>query len=701
MQQRWHGTAQHALSTTLHHCATLSPLTSHLTCCYRHHHLHHQPVRPLKDEAPVCITRTLRACPPLLRSSQQRTGSQPLHSTMDAAYLQSHVGPLLSAGLTATLTQQPVDPIDFLARWLLHAVDRNTKETQLAQSRLQAADDDQRAEHSNQLAQQQSDTQQREQKEQEAERAAALSSFLAGHTDRCTVFSSFLHLLAPVVSVRGMYAARFDGGADSESLRYIADNDDQLLLAHKLNKADGGVLFDLTAPQEDEAEEEAAEDNQAAAGKQIVPKPLRSMLIPNVLIGPTAQRIKFFKQPRVGSLYAVRVQLPSVRCEESMEDAVEKLKEREERRKEEEEETKKKEQEKEEAGEEEAVEQAEADEEEVDEDDEEAVAARDKRRAEREAAKLAATRVETPEEKAAREEVEKREREEKEERELVASLVKRNIAYAVCFDTLGQNRRLSESEQATLLQWVEQLNGAVQRLDLQGFVEERKSYRAFLTWQLTRTQAEAEKGGAEEEAKADKEKLRATRKAANEPSTPQDVDFAYLTNNLSDIAPGLELLTQTAVLRGGNVGAFQAALHLTGTAAAVCGDWEGKAEWEEVRGRLNEQWWETVKAYRPRDDEDEARMKRVKQWLAGVDEEKVRERNAVTAAVLAWVRAVLAVRARVHRERRQEKERKEREERERREKEEEEERKRKEAEEEAAAAAEEQGEEAEEEEEES
>ena len=621
---------------------------------------------------------------------------------MDAAYLQSHVGPMLSAGLAATLTQQPVDPIDFLARWLLHAVDRNQQQAQLAQLAQQQAEDDRRAQLSSQQVQQQRDEQSRQQKEQETGRAAALSSFLAAPTDRPSLFSSFLRLLSPVVAVKGMYAARFDGPADNESLRYIADNDEQLLTKQRLHKADGGVLFDLTAPAEDESEAEAAEDDEAAAASgQFAAKPLRSLLIPNVLIGPTAQRVKFFKQPRVGSLYAVRLQLHSVRCEETMEDVVDKIKEREERRREEEDERRRKEQEREEAGEEEPADsQAEA-EEEVDEEDEEAVAARDKRRAEREAAKLEAARVETAEEKAAREEQEKLAREEKEERELVASLVKRTITYAVCFDTLGQNRRLSESEQATLLQWVEQLSGAAQRLDVQGFVEERQAYRAFLSWQVARTQAEAEKEGAEEETKADKEKLKAGKKAANEPASSQDVDYSYLTGKLADIAAGLELLKQTAVLRGGNEAVYQAALHLTGTAAAECGDWEGKAEWEEVRGRLSEMWWEAVRAYQPRDDEDDAKLKRVKQWLAGVEEDKVKEKNAVTTAVLAWVRAALAVRARVRKERKQEKERKEREERERREKEEEEERKRKEAEEEAAAAAEEEGEAEQEEEEDS
>ena len=208
-------------------------------------------------------------------------------------------------------------------------------------------------------------------------------------------------------------------------------------------------------------------------------------------------------------------------------------------------------------------------------------------------------------------------------------------------------------------------------------------------------------GGAEEEVKADKEKLKSTKQAANEPSTAQDVDYSYLTDKLVDTAAGLEQLKQTAVIRGGNVAVYQAALHLTGTAAEVCGDWEGKAEWEDVRGQLDEQWWQAVKSYQPRQDEDDAKLKRVKQWLSTVDDEKVKERNVVTAAVLAWVRAAVAVRARVLKERKQERDRKEREERERREKEEEDERKRKEEEEEAAAAAAEEGEAADEEEEES
>ena len=42
---------------------------------------------------------------------------------MDAAYLQSSVGPLLAEGLAATLLRNPPDKVEFLAHWLRKSVE--------------------------------------------------------------------------------------------------------------------------------------------------------------------------------------------------------------------------------------------------------------------------------------------------------------------------------------------------------------------------------------------------------------------------------------------------------------------------------------------------------------------------------------------------------------------------------------------------
>ena len=647
---------------------------------------------------------------------------------MDAAYLQSTVGPLLSTAITATLQQRPIDPITFVAHFLLHHSHLSSSTLTHAHTLSAQLHADDAAHSAASATRTATLARAADAARVTAAHAAALSAFLATHSDRATLLPAFLPLLAPIIGSPSIYIARAECSASVDpagaldSLTFVAalPPTPPTLLTTRTHKPDG-VLYDLLA--EREAEEEEAEpagdggeavDGTVAAPKP--PKPYPTLWVPNVLMGEVGARVKFFGKPRPGSLYAVRVDLPTVRCEEAMEDVLDKMREREERRKEEEEEAKRKAEEKGD-GEGEGGEgggggegEEEEEEEEVDEEDEAAVAARAERSAAKEAAKEAARlnppKVETAEERAEREDRERREREAAEEAALQAAVAKRTIPLIFAFDTLAQEgsqgkeggKVMGEEEREEVGRRLREVEAAWKRLDVADFREQREAYAAFIAWHKAKEEGggEGEGGVGGEGAAEEKEAIKKERKGAGLACTAQDVEWVWCGRRLRGVREGLELMRKGEVVRGGGVEGYAAAVRMVGMEV---GDWEGRVEWAGgmvgggvvgVRELMGEEWWSRVEGYDVRGDEDDPKWAEVKRLMArvgGGGGEVGGGKNGVGRVVGDWVKAGLAVRARVRRERREEKERLEREERERREKEEEEERKRKEDEEAAKEAA--------------
>ena len=603
---------------------------------------------------------------------------------MDAAYLQSTVGPLLSTAVTATLQQQPLDPVSFLAHFLLQQHSAARLQPVLAAQAAALAQRDE-ADHATAAAAAAArDAEAAALVQQTAEREAALSSFLASHPSRDSLLPTLYPLLSAVVPVPGMYVARAEvteAGGSLDTLKFISANAANAAVLTRRTTRPDGVLFDLlTADEEAEAE---AEDGAEAGARE---RSYRALFIPNVLLGEKGARVRFFQAPRPGSLFALRVDVPSVLSEESMEDVLERIREREERCKEEAEERKRKAEEQADAAEDAPADDAE--EEEVDEDDADAVAARDQRRAARAAAQ-AAIKEETAEEKAQRESREARQKEEKDEADLVAAVVKKVTPLLFVFDTLGLGRAMGDDERAAIERTVRGVEKAMVRLDVASFIGERTAYGAFVAWHNARVAAASDAEAAADDSKAEREAVKKERKAAGLPHTPQDVDLVVATRRLLAVREGVALLRETEVLRGGCAEAYGAAVVAAGVEAGK-GDWEGRVEWAGLRALMDDAWWGRVEGLEVRGDEDEGKWAAVRAMVArvkGEEEGRLGERNAVGKAVVEWVRAVLAVRARVKRERKEEKEKREREERERKEKEEEEARKRQEEEDAAKEAA--------------
>ena len=622
---------------------------------------------------------------------------------MDVLYLQEHVGSLLSAGVAATLHQNPLDPVDFLARWLLHAKQSNRAQQQQREATAAQLKEDEQRQRQQAAALQQRQAQRSEQASRETAQQQQLAAFLSSHSELSSFFPTLFSLLSPLLSEPAMYAALCSSDtAPNDCIRYVAATEaDSMLLSRKLTRAEGGgCLFSLfPEAEEQEAGKEEEEEGEAAGRPQAAARVFPSLSVENVLLPGPAGRVKLWRREQVGSFYAVKLSIDSLRSEETLEDALDKLREREEKRKEEAEEAARKESEKDDAAADGDPAEEEEEEEEVDEDDAEAVAARDKRRAEKEAAKLNPPKPETEEEKAEREEKERQAKAEREEAELVQAVAKRRLQYALCLDTVGLGRRLGEAEKATLAAQLPLILDALVRLDRADFVREREAFAAFTRWQQQRQAAEAEKaadGAAlEEEEKAERERIAAEKKAASLPSSPQDVDYAFHTARLQAVQEGLELLRQTEILRGGAVGVYQSALLVLGFPSEQCGDWDGAAQWRTLRERFDAEFWSRLAAYEPRAQVGQQWTEtagRLKRWLAEAvgegAEERLKEKNAVSVALLGWLRAVQGVKARVKKEVKDEQARQLRLERERKEKEEEEERKRKEAEEAAKEAEE-------------
>jgi len=98
-------------------------------------------------------------------------------------------------------------------------------------------------------------------------------------------------------------------------------------MVDKILKQNEGItygLFTEEAPAEDDAEappqEPASGDEGATATEQVAkPKPLRHILVPEVLREP---RIHFYTVPRLGSYLAIKLEYNSCLFEEAFDEAI-------------------------------------------------------------------------------------------------------------------------------------------------------------------------------------------------------------------------------------------------------------------------------------------------------------------------------------------------------------------------------------------
>ncbi len=184
---------------------------------------------------------------------------------MDAAYLQSTLGPLLSEGLAATLLRSPPDPVDFLAHWLKKSV----AEKGSLQARATQAAKLKEADQSSALVEAKGEDEaaraQAHKEASAAEREAQFANLIATATSRDALLPAFLQGLRELTGASSAYLGLLttDKESETQSLRYVAaTSDNDFLLDKRLTPQQGKVTFSLFGedPEEEEPEEET-DDN--------------------------------------------------------------------------------------------------------------------------------------------------------------------------------------------------------------------------------------------------------------------------------------------------------------------------------------------------------------------------------------------------------------------------------------------------------
>jgi len=184
---------------------------------------------------------------------------------MDAAYLQSTLGPLLSEGLAATLLRSPADPVDFLAHWLKKSVaekasmhTRKQQEDSLKQADAEAAVVEAKSGEEAARAQAAKES-------SVAEREAQFANLIATATSRDALLPAFLQGIRELTGASSAYIGLLstDKESETQTLRYVAaTSGNEFLLDKRLTPQQGKVTFSLFGEDEQEEEpEEESDDN--------------------------------------------------------------------------------------------------------------------------------------------------------------------------------------------------------------------------------------------------------------------------------------------------------------------------------------------------------------------------------------------------------------------------------------------------------
>lgn len=520
------------------------------------------------------------------------------------------------------------------------------------------------------------------------------------------------HLRNDDYEAAGRESSGMERDPERDYLKYIATTDkDQSLLTKRLEKHQG-VTHDLFLPEEekeDEYEEEVYNEETGQYERKLKPKPEeppRTVFVPNVLMGHNSERMHFFNLPKAGCYFAVRIKYDSCLHDGIFDEADVREREIEEQNHEEEERRKQEEEErKQQEAEEEAERKRQLEEEYETWSDEQKQQFEQEEAEKKRKADLLAIEEASEAKQAQRALEKKREQEKKakdEEEKLIGSLVKHSVNYAICFDTLGQNRRFNDEEIMKILKFAKLLTKTLVRIDRETFKKERGARKMIGDLLKNVTEKSEEDRKLEMDARAEELKREEAESGnAGEGVVSQaDVSFDYHRNLLQSLKQHICEFRTYNVFRG-PLQILQCLLYLVGNCKSKeeIADSDNKPLWNKVRVRLNDELFQQISNYDPRqaqnkdmDAEVEAlraatnnhTLKGKKAQLAiaavkkkreeevtsltsltrlveGLDDEAVRAKNYPLFEVLNYVRSVLHLRrwTRAHRKRREKQEREE------------------------------------------
>lgn len=531
---------------------------------------------------------------------------------MDAEYLKDNVGDSLSAGLAAVVLNNPEDPVDYLAQWLLNSVDANKKADERA-----AREAELKAKHEADSADVPDDYEDivvavdaEEEGESATDKLARTIPELDTLLEKADGFEGllqqFIELLQPKVRANSAYVGQLE---NPETIGYVAaTGDDKFLLAEELKKGSGvtfGVFGGGGAGGDDEEEEE---EEEGEGGKK--PADDGQVFVPNLLLGPGSDKVKFFKEvPDLGSFFALRVNYEGTLNNESLDDAIAQAKEIAEA----------------------APAEGDGDGEDADGGDEDGEGDEGD---EKEAKEEEPEDELTEEEKEAKAQAEAEAKAEADELLLQSRVKKTNVQYALCLDTKGSNYQFSAEELATVKKYGAALQDTLLRLDRKFFVQEREVRAKAAEWAATYTAPTEEEVGA------------AVAELAKEAPSETDAKFQYYRQQATDLKEQLTGLSEQVVCKG-PAKVVQAVAYLLGYESEQVSGRNNVADWDKIRKILDEDFAGKLEAYDPRsapkDAPAYAKPDALEKLLEGVAPEEVQAASIPLAVLLHFTLTATAV----------------------------------------------------------
>ena len=465
--------------------------------------------------------------------------------------------------------------------------------------------------------------------------------------------------------------AEFSGSLRDPSadyIRYVAASEPNSdMLKRRLNAGEG-VTHELFAEDpQDEGEVEERFDKETGEPLPPLPKPekpLKSVFVANTLTGPLSDQLKFFEVPQTGCYLTVRVEYDSCLHDNAMDETEQALRDIEEEAAREAEEKAAAEQERKarEAAEEE--ERRRAREEEYEQLSEEDRAERERvdeaERVAKEAAEIA-RQMQSEEEKEARAAQDAEDKVKSDEKKLVDRLTKHKVRYAICLDTLGQNRRFTDGEVAAVQQLCKRLRETLLRLDVETFKAERAARKM-----IAEVAAVADRKSEDDRRDEVAALFDQYSRAGDASVKPEDAAFQHRQGVVAALRQQVLELRSYNVLRG-SPAVLQAALYLLGYPQDKVADSDDRADWRKLRQCIDDEFARKIEGYRPREAFAKAQQEKgeaksaaaaaagagaaqravntaaIEALVSRVDYEELLSRNYVLAEVLGFVLDAVAV----------------------------------------------------------
>lgn len=235
---------------------------------------------------------------------------------------------------------------------------------------------------------------------------------------------------------------------------------------------------------------------------------------------------------------------------------------------------------------------------------------------------------------------------------IIAKVPKQAMEFALCIDTLGQGRRLSEEDMETIKRFALLFRNTCERLDRAIFTAERLKRKSEVA-------GDAETSAlSEDEIKDEKERIQANLERLQQPFTEKDVEFQYIKATVNTLREQIAEFKTYNVFKG-HMEVILALLYMLDYKKNDLMGSDGNPSWKKIRTCFNDNLFNAITSYEPRDQQVRSKgqkyatVKSIQKMLKDLDAEVVHGRNKRVGTMYDYVLAAIEVKAQAKTERKE------------------------------------------------